>query len=307
MTDTPPSVRKDSPVLRRASTARSSRDVASSGASESGASESGASESGAGKSGPGTSRGSSADLDPYGNDTVTREANRKKRARSTRLFLRDILVIFVAAIIISVGIKTFLIRSFYIPSGSMENTLQIDDRIIVNQLVPDVVGLKRGDVVVFKDPGGWLPNAVQPALSGIPGAVDWLMTAVGLSASDLNDHLIKRVIGLPGDVVSCCNDQGQMEVNGVPLDEPYLKLPPGTTRVSNDDFSVTVPSGSIWVMGDNRYNSEDSRYNQDKPGKGFVPLSDVVGRAFVITWPVSNWSWLDDYPSTFDGVGAPRK
>ena len=245
--------------------------------------------------------------DAHGGIALMRATDRRKRARSTRLFLRDILVIFVAAIIISVGIKTFLIRSFYIPSGSMENTLQIDDRIIVNQLVPDVIGLKRGDVVVFKDPGGWLPNSVQSQPTGIQGAVDWMMTAVGLSASDLNDHLIKRVIGLPGDVVTCCNDLGQMEVNGVPLDEPYLKLPDATTRVSRDDFSVTVPAGAIWVMGDNRYNSEDSRYNQDKPGKGFVPLSNVVGRAFVITWPAEHWTWLDDYPSTFDGIGDPQK
>lgn len=228
----------------------------------------------------------------------------KSAARSATLFIRDILIIFLAAIIISVGIKAFLVRSFYIPSGSMENTLQVDDRIIVNQLVPNLVALERGDVVVFRDPGGWLPTAVTPEVDPVSGAIDWFLTAIGLSVSDSNDHLIKRVIGLPGDTVSCCNALGQMEVNGVPLDEPYLKLPDGTTRVSGDDFSVEVPEGSLWVMGDNRYSSKDSRYNTNTPTEGFVPIDNLVGRAFVITWPIDSWSFLDNYPATFRGVGT---
>jgi signal peptidase I len=228
---------------------------------------------------------------------------KRRRSRGVTLFIRDIVVIFLAAIIISVGIKTFLIRSFYIPSGSMENTLQINDRIIVNQLVPGVVALERGDVVVFRDPGGWLPTAPTVQVNPVEGAIDWVLTTVGLSVSDSNDHLIKRVIGLPGDTVACCNPVGQMEVNGVPLDEPYLKLPEGTLKVSGDDFSVTVPEGSLWVMGDNRYSSKDSRYNTDTPTGGFVPIDHLVGRAFVITWPTTNWSWLDNYPETFRGVG----
>ena len=229
--------------------------------------------------------------------------DRERRARSVKLFVRDIVVIFVAAIVISVGIKTFLIRSFYIPSSSMTNTLQVNDRIIVNQLVPDVVELKRGDVVVFRDPGGWLPQLVETDVNPVVGAVDWFLTMIGLSASDSNDHLIKRVIGLPGDTVMCCNPVGQMEVNGAPLDEPYLNLPAGASTVSGDDFSVTVPEGSLWVMGDNRYSSKDSRYNTDTPSNGFVPVDNVVGRAFVITWPSEHWSFIDNYPDTFRGVG----
>ena len=228
---------------------------------------------------------------------------RRARARGVGLFIRDIAVIFVIAVIISVGIKTFLIRSFYIPSGSMENTLQISDRIIVNQLVPGIVPLQRGDVVVFRDPGGWLPGQATVPVNPVAGAIDWVLTAVGLSASDSNDHLIKRVIGLPGDTVMCCNAVGQMEVNGVPLDEPYLKLPDGVDKVSFTDFSVTIPEGAIWVMGDNRYNSQDSRYQTGTPSKGFVPIDNIVGRAFVVTWPMEHWGWLDDYPSTFRGVG----
>ena len=229
---------------------------------------------------------------------------RRRKSRGVKLFVRDIILIFVAAIIISIGIKAFLIRSFYIPSGSMEDTLQIDDRIIVNELVPKVVPVHHGDVVVFKDPGGWLPeNPPSTEPNGFVGAVDWVLSVVGLSAPDSNDHLIKRVIGLPGDKVSCCNAFGQMSVNGIPLDESaYLKLPAGVTKVSGNDFSITVPKNGLWVMGDNRYDSRDSRFNLDTPSKGFVPMDDVVGRAFVISWPASHWTYLDNYPGVFSGV-----
>lgn len=242
------------------------------------------------------------------NDTV-RRALRPRRddggKRGIGTFVRDVLVIFLAALLISFLIKTFLIRSFYIPSGSMEQTLQINDRIIVNELVPDLVDVKRGDVVVFTDPGGWLDGTAPiSTTTGNPvsDGFSWFLTLVGLGAQDSNDHLIKRVIGLPGDTVECCSDFGQMSVNGVPLDEPYVNLPPGETRVSADDFSVTVPADSLWVMGDNRYNSKDSRYNGATPSKGFVPMSDVVGRAFVISWPTERWTWLGDYPDVFRGT-----
>jgi signal peptidase I len=242
------------------------------------------------------------EIDPAASEKSAADKRRRK-SRGVRLFIRDIVLIFLAAIIISIGIKAFLIRSFYIPSGSMENTLQINDRIIVNELVPKLVPVQHGDVVVFKDPGGWLvdePAVAQPG--GVVGAIDWLFSIVGLSAPDSNDHLVKRVIGLPGDKVSCCNVFGQMSVNGVPLKEPYLDLPAGVTKASGIDFSVTVPKNDLWVMGDNRYDSRDSRYNTNGPTKGFVPMDDVVGRAFVISWPASHWSWLSDYPDVFAGV-----
>jgi signal peptidase I len=218
-------------------------------------------------------------------------------------FLRDVLIILLAAIVISFLIKTFLIRSFYIPSPSMEDTLDVNDRIIVNELQPKVFPLQRGDVVVFKDPGGWLPPTPPADTNPVASFFDWALSIVGLTAPDSNDHLIKRVIGLPGDHVTCCNAFGQISVNGSPLDEPYVKLPTGITAVSKDSFDVTVPKNSLWVMGDNRYDSADSRYNRDKPGKGFVPMDDVVGRAILITWPVDRWTWLDDYPLTFADVG----
>ena len=223
-------------------------------------------------------------------------------SRGWKTFLRDVLVIFVVALLVSILIKAFLIRSFYIPSASMEDTLQIDDRIVVNQLTPRLMPLQHGDVVVFRDPGGWLLPAPEVAKPPVAAAVDWALTTVGLSASDSNDHLIKRLIGLPGDHVVCCNSLGQMSVNDVPLDEPYIKLVPGDTRASDIDFDVTVPADSLWVMGDNRGNSADSRYNQDGPTDGFVPIDHVVGRAFVITWPIDRWTILGDHPETFGDV-----
>lgn len=226
----------------------------------------------------------------------------QSRRRSLLLFLRDLVVIFVVAVLVSFLIKTFLIRSFFIPSQSMEQTLVQDDRIIVNQLVPELTPIERGDVVVFKDPGGWLPARVDEEQPPVVAAVDWFLAFVGLSAPDSNDHLVKRVVGLPGDTVACCNALGQMTVNGVPLDEPYVALPPGETKVSRDDFEVVVPEGSLWVMGDNRYNSKDSRYNTETPLEGFVPIDNVVGRAVVVSWPISNWTVLDNYPEVFAGV-----
>jgi signal peptidase I len=244
--------------------------------------------------------------DSAATDSVaTTRSGRPKRKKLTgwRGFLRDVALILLAAIVISFLIKTFLIRSFYIPSESMEPTLYVNDRIIVNELVPDLMPIQRGDVVVFKDPGGWLqPTPPVADQNPVAAFFDWLLSIVGLTAPDSNDHLVKRVIGLPGDTVTCCNDFGQMTVNGVPLDETYVQLPDGVTKVSRDDFSITVPANSLWVMGDNRYNSSDSRYNQDKPGKGFVLMNEVVGRAILVSWPVSHWGWLDDYPIVFSGV-----
>jgi signal peptidase I len=213
-------------------------------------------------------------------------------------FLRDLVIILVIAFTVSFVVKTFLMRAFYIPSGSMMNTLQVNDRILVNQLVPDIVPVSRGDVVVFHDPGGWLnARAITP-----PTGVQWVLQELGLAASPSDEFVIKRVIGLPGDRVACCDAAGRVTVNGVPIVEPYVLLPPGETLVSDLAFDVEVPQDSYWVMGDNRYASKDSRYNQDQPGRGFVLQEEIVGRAFVLNWPLNRLSWLSDYPDTFIGV-----
>ena len=217
----------------------------------------------------------------------------RSRRRGTFRLLRDILIIAVVALLASFLIKTFLVRSFYIPSGSMENTLQVDDRILVNELAPGMVPLKNGDVVVFEDPGGWLP----PASDADP--LETALSAVGLAAADSENHLIKRVIGLPGDTVACCDPFGHLTVNGVPIEEPYAVLPTPTSSAAPAAFEAVVPDGMIWVMGDNRYNSKDSVFHRDEAGGGFVPIADVVGTAFVINWPASRWSFLGNYPMVF--------
>src|SRR5918997_4757707 len=163
-------------------------------------------------------------------DRVASDSKRTKR--SIALFFRDLLVIFVIALLVSFLIKTFLVRSFYTPSASMSDTFLVNDRIIVNQLEPSLIPIERGDVVVFRDPGGWLlpqpPVDQNPVLAGI----DWVLSIVGLSAPDSNDHLIKRVVGLPGDTVVCCNTLGQMSVNDVPLAERDISIPAGETKAS---------------------------------------------------------------------------
>jgi len=223
--------------------------------------------------------------------------------RMIGVFLRDAVIIVVAALVVSFLIKTFLIRSFFIPTDSMDTTLVRDDRIIVSQLHGGPLELSRGDVIVFVDPGGWL--SIQSGVSEndpLTRLLDGVSLFVGLSSPNDNEHLVKRLIGLPGDTIVCCDELGAMSINGVPLAEPYVTLPEGVTKVSSNDFEVVVPDGALWVMGDNRYNSADSRRNMDKPGGGFVPLENVVGRAIVISWPQERWSWLSNYPETFVGV-----
>ena len=235
-------------------------------------------------------------------------AQTARRRRGLWPFLRDVLVILLVAILVSFLVKTFLVRSFYIPSGSMENTLQIDDRILVDELTPRFGGYDRGDVVVFRDPGGWLPVTAQPQQPPFAAALDWVGSLVGLSASDSKDHLIKRVVGLPGDHVVCCNALGQVTVNGVPIDEtPYLKLSGSQSAPRAMDYDVIVPEDAIWVLGDNRDSSQDSRYHQDQPGGGFVPLDNVVGRAFLKTWPIDRFGAIDGHHDVYSGVPATEE
>ena len=237
------------------------------------------------------------------------KAPRTLRAKWRRLkknvfvsFLIDLLVIVATALVLSLLVKTFLIRSFFIPSGSMLETLQIQDRIIVNELVPEVVPVERGDVIVFRDPGNWLSPIIKPEQNFFEASSEWFLSAFGFVASDSTQHLVKRVIGVEGDRIVCCDANKKLTINGVPITEPYLAK---GVEPSVLDFDVVVPKASFWVMGDNRGSSEDSRYHQDLPSKGFVEKKYVVGRAFVISWPVANWLWLDNYPNVFKDVPKP--
>ena len=215
---------------------------------------------------------------------------------------REFVLIVVGALIVSSILRAFVGQMFIIPSESMENTLLVGDRVVVEKLTD----VKRGDVVVFEDPGGWL----GPEESGQKrGSVGRFFEIVGLLPDSSHGHLIKRLIGMPGDKVACCDSKGRLLVNGQPLDETSY-LYPGDAP-SQMEFQVTVPAGRIFVMGDHRSASGDSRVHlQDLDANGsnqgdaaFVPLDKVTGRAIMIVWPSSRWGKLG-VPDTFKAVPA---
>jgi signal peptidase I len=218
------------------------------------------------------------------------------------LVLRESIIILVSAIVLSLVIKTFLAQAFFIPSGSMEQTLEVGDRVMVTKLAPGPFDVHRGDIVVFKDPGGWLPAPKPRTGSEASLLLQSALTYIGLLPQDSGEHLIKRVIGVGGDHVECCDAQGRLMINGVAINEPYIK--PGSVP-SEIAFSVTVPKGYLWVMGDNRQDSEDSRYHQGNPGGGAVPVKDVVGVAFVTLWPLDRVTLLRNPGATFAHVPPP--
>lgn len=230
-----------------------------------------------------------------------RKSGRKKRKHRHPLlaFLFDILSILAFALVLSLLIKTFIVRSFFIPSESMQDTLQINDRIVVSEFYPNLLPLERGDVVVFRDPGGWLGPVVTAEQPVLVQAWDWLLASFGITAPDSASHLVKRVIGLPGDKIACCDADGKLKINGVSVTEPYIKAGGSPSEIK---FSVTVPEGSYWVMGDNRANSADSRFHGDLPSKGFVGKEFIVGRAIVLSWPFNRFTWLDNYQDVFANV-----
>ncbi|MGL5857862.1 MAG: signal peptidase I [Angustibacter sp.] len=216
--------------------------------------------------------------------------------------LRELVIVVVIALGLSLLVKTFLVQAFYIPSPSMEDSLLIGDRVVVSKLTPGPLSLRRGDVVVFTDPGGWLSTPPQTTRDGV---LQQGLRFIGLLPNDSSDHLIKRVIGLPGDQVRCCSKDGRLQVNGQDLDEPYVY--PGDDP-SQSEFQITVPPDRIWVMGDHRGESADSRANDDGTGRtGSVPIGRVTGRAFAVVWPVTHASWLSRHGDTFRSVPAPRR
>ncbi|EKX59988.1 signal peptidase I [Streptomyces ipomoeae] len=218
----------------------------------------------------------------------------KKKQRS---FWKELPILIGIALVLALLIKTFLVQAFSIPSDSMQNTLQQGDRVLVDKLTPWFGSEpERGEVVVFHDPAGWLDG--EPTVE--PNAVQRVLGWIGLMPSAEEKDLIKRVIGVAGDTVEC-DGTGPLKVNGKALNEPYVY--PGNTPCTVDDtggqFKVKVPEGKIWVMGDHRQNSLDSRYHQNDKNDGMVPVGQVVGRAIVVAWPPTRWSTLP-VPDTFD-------
>jgi len=222
-------------------------------------------------------------------------AAKGRRKRRKRSFWRELPILIAIALLLAVVIKTYAIQAFWIPSGSMENTLEINDRVLVNKIVYHTRDIHRGDIVVFNGDGSWDPGTVP-----VNGNV-FQQFAAGFASmfgfGHPGDILIKRVIGIPGDRVACCDAEGRVTVNGVPLNEQSYLYPGSAPSLSR--FNIVVPPGRLWVMGDNRFYSDDSRLHQNDPGNGTIPESAVVGRAFIIIWPLSRWRILP-IPATFE-------
>jgi signal peptidase I len=206
------------------------------------------------------------------------------RAPQKGNFWRELPILIGAAIVVAILVRTFVLQTFWVPSGSMEHTLNENDRVLVNKLVYDFRDPHRGEVIVFTSPLDWrdLPN---------------------------QKDFVKRLIGLPGDHVICCDARGRLTVNGVALDEPYLNADNGPDQqASPDQFDIVVPPGRLWVMGDNRVASADSRYHWIQSNHDImdatIPASSVIGRAFVLFWPFDRATWLT-VPDTFSHIPNP--
>jgi signal peptidase I len=215
------------------------------------------------------------------------------RAAKERSFWRDLLTIVVAAATLTLVVKAFVVQVYRIPSASMENTLLIGDRVLVNKLIYHFRGIARGDIVVFSGQDSWGPPATPPSSDPVLRVFDDVLSDIGLHSSQT--YYIKRVIGLPGDTVACCTNF-KVTVNGVPLNEGSYVYPGNAPSAFS--FKTTVPAGYVWVMGDHRGDSDDSRYHTDELGGGAVPENEVVGRAFLVIWPPSQFRDLP-IPSTF--------
>lgn len=231
--------------------------------------------------------------------------------RTSRSAWRELPILIGVALAIALVVKSFVVQPFFIPSSSMEDTLMIGDKVLVNKLVYHFRSIEPGDIIVFNGIGSWdqSPPASQAASNPLVRAYDDTLRPLFRSIADLfgtpigQTDYIKRVIGVPGDRVKCCNAQGLVTVNGVPLHESsylYPGAPPSQIR-----FSIVVPKGRLWVMGDNRAVSDDSRMRQTDPGSGTIPENKVIGRAFTIVWPPGRWRILP-IPSTFDQAGISQ-
>jgi signal peptidase I len=199
--------------------------------------------------------------------------------------LREFPILVIVALAVSLVIKTFIVQFFFIPSGSMENTLQIQDRVAVNKIPFVSRNISRGDVVVFRDPANWLPEPFTAGENKVMAKIRTGLETVGVLPNPAKQYLVKRVIGVAGDHVICCAKGGKLTINGKSTDEPYIFA---GNKPSEMEFNVTVPAGKIWVMGDHRGSSADSRYHQEDVNHGFVPVSKVTGRVYAIIWPLKN-------------------
>ncbi|HET7735430.1 MAG TPA: signal peptidase I [Nocardioidaceae bacterium] len=221
--------------------------------------------------------------EPLGDEPASRSSRSEVSAKKKQHLPLgvEMVLLLVLALGLAIVIKAFFIQAFYIPSGSMNDTLVFNDRILVEKPSYWRSGPSRGDIVVFEDPGDWLgPEEGQPAATGVAK----LLEVFGLYPT--GGHLVKRVIGVGGDHIVCCDADGRLTVNGVPLEEEGYLFP--DAKPSQSSFDVQVPDGYLWVMGDNRASSADSRAHIGDPGGGFVPVGGVVGKVFSVVWPLDH-------------------
>lgn len=201
------------------------------------------------------------------------------------------------ALLLALFFKTFLLQIFYIPSGSMEDTLLVGDRVAVNRVEYRIGEPQRGDVVVFDGSGTFTQElSADAGDNALERLVTELGRTVGLVAPP-DTVFVKRLIGVGGDHVVCCNEEGQLVLNGQPLYEPYLY--PGDVP-STQAFDVIVPEGHMWLMGDHRSASADSRAHLGDPGGGMVPVDKAIGRVFFVIWPATDWRRVpsESYPES---------
>jgi signal peptidase I len=194
--------------------------------------------------------------------------------------LRELPLLVILALVVSLLIKSFLVQFFYIPSGSMENTLQIKDRVAVDRIPFIGNNINRGDVIVFRDPAGWLPESSEEPGNKIIHTIREALVLVGVVPNPAKQYLVKRVIGVAGDQV-IAKDR-VLTINGKPTYEPYIF---SGNSPSDTDFNITVPEGKVWVMGDHRGASGDSRVHQDDVNNGMVPVEKITGQVVATIWP----------------------
>lgn len=232
---------------------------------------------------------------------------------------QELPLLLIVAFCLAVLIRTFLVQAFYIPSGSMQKTLELKDRVLVNKVVYDMRDPLRGEIVVFRGTDNWAPEVSEPVSNTFGAKLGRTIgDLVGVSRPGERDF-IKRVIGLPGDKIACCDDQGRITVNGVGIDESYiadgfnsdLSQPPIAGQCTSRKFAeVTVPPGQMFVMGDHRAVSQDARC------QGPVPIENIIGRAFVTVWPTDRFTTHDippvwkqfaqDHPTAAIGPAGPQ-
>ena len=233
----------------------------------------------AGPGGAGPSNPQPSSSQPPGSgpsDAQQHDAPRRRRSAAS-----EVPLLLLLALVVTLVVRTLVVQAFYIPSGSMEQTLQVGDRVLVSRLSYEIGDIHRGDVVVFDGKGSFSEDAVTPPHSALGRVAVRVGAFLGVSPDE--HDFVKRVVGLPGDRVRCCSPDGRIEVNGVPVDEPYLH--PGD-RPSDLTFDVVVPQGRLWVMGDHRSDSADSRAHLGDPGGGTVPVGQVVGKVVTRFWPL---------------------